>query len=104
MTFTGIGFQAHHWQTRRDRFPSAMDGVVPWREPCSLVEPRYPSGQRGRPPIGVERMPRIYFLQQCFNMSDPRAEDCLYDGTDDLAGFLEAVNSGLQEANRPLRF
>jgi IS5 family transposase len=56
-----------------------MEIVVPWRELCSLIEPHYPSGQRGRPPIGIERMLRIYFLQQWFNMSDPQAEDCLYD-------------------------
>ena len=79
MTFTSIGFQAHHKQTRRARFLSEMEAVVPWRELCSLIEPHYPSGQRGRPPIGIERMLRIYFLQQWFNMSDPQAEDCLYD-------------------------
>ncbi len=79
MTFTSIGFQAHHKQTRRERFLSEMETVVPWRELCSLIEPHYPSGQRGRPPIGIERMLRIYFLQQWFNMSDPQAEDCLYD-------------------------
>ena len=79
MTFTSIGFQAHHKQTRRERFLSEMEAVVPWRELCSLIEPHYPSGQKGRPPIGIERMLRIYFLQQWFNMSDPQAEDCLYD-------------------------
>ena len=79
MTFTSIGFQAHHKQTRRERFLSEMDAVVPWRGLCSLIEPHYPSGQRGRPPIGIERMLRIYFLQQWFNLSDPQAEDCLYD-------------------------
>ena len=79
MTFTSIGFQTHHKQTRRERFLSEMEAVVPWRELCSLIEPHYPSGQRGRPPIGIERMLRIYFLQQWFNMSDPQAEDCLYD-------------------------
>ncbi len=79
MTFTSIGFQAHHKQTKRERFLSEMEAVVPWRELCSLIEPHYPSGQRGRPPIGIERMLRIYFLRQWVNMSDPQAEDCLYD-------------------------
>jgi transposase, IS5 family len=45
----------------------------------ALVEPHYPDGARGRPPIGVERMLRIYFLQQWFNLSDPQAEDAIYD-------------------------
>ncbi len=79
MTFSSIGFQVHHKQTRRARFLSEMESVVPWRELCSLIEPHYPSGQRGRPPIRIERMLRIYFLQQWFNMSDRQAEDCLYD-------------------------
>ena len=79
MTFTRIGFQAHHKQTKGERFLSEVDAVVLWRQLCSLIEPHYPSGQRGRPPIGIMRMLRIYFLQQWFNLSDPQAEDCLYD-------------------------
>ena len=77
MTFSSVGFEVHHKQTRRERFLSEMDAVVPWQRLCALIEPHYPSGQRGRPPIGIERMLRIYFLQQWFNMSDPQAEDCL---------------------------
>jgi IS5 family transposase len=59
---------------------SERDGSCgPRRELCSLIEPHYPSDQKGRPPICIERMLRIYFLPQWFNMSDPQAEDCLYD-------------------------
>jgi hypothetical protein len=36
----------------------------------TLIEPHYPSGRRGRPPIGVERMLRIYFLQQWYTLAD----------------------------------
>jgi IS5 family transposase len=79
LTFTSIGFHVHHKQTRRERFLSEMEAVVPWRELCSLIEPHYLSGQSGRLPIGIERMLRIYFLQQWFDMSDSQAEDCLYD-------------------------
>ncbi len=53
--------------------------MVPWVALSALIEPHYPSGERGRPPIGIEKMLRIYFLQQWFNMSDPQAEDSLYD-------------------------
>jgi IS5 family transposase len=56
-----------------------MEQVVPWRELCSLIEPRYPKPGNGRPPVGVERMLRIYFLQQWFNLSDPAVEEALYD-------------------------
>ncbi len=39
----------------------------------------YPKGTRGRPPIGPERMLRIYFLQQWYSLSDEGLEDALYD-------------------------
>lgn len=80
-TFSSIGFEAHHKATRREKFLAEMDAVVPWASLCALIEPHYPSGERGRPPIGIDRMLRIYFLQQWFNMSDPQAEDSLYDST-----------------------
>src|SRR2546427_560825 len=56
-----------------------MEQVVPWRELCALVEPHYPKPGKGRRPVGVERMLRIYFLQQWFNLSDPGVEEALYD-------------------------
>jgi len=46
---------------------------------CGLIEPFYPKAGNGRPPVGVERMLRIYFLQQWFNLSDPAVEEALYD-------------------------
>lgn len=94
MTFSSVGFEVHHKQTRRERFLSEMDAVVPWKRLCALIEPHYPSGQRGRPPIGIERMLRIYFLQQWFNMSDPQAEDCLYD-SEAMRGFV-GIDLGLE--------
>jgi IS5 family transposase len=53
--------------------------VVPWAELVALVEPHYPKAGNGRRPVGVERMLRIYFLQQWFNLSDPAVEEALYD-------------------------
>src|SRR5208283_5827212 len=53
--------------------------VVPWAELCALTEPYYPKAGHGRPPMGVERMLRIYFLQQWFNLSNPAMEEALYD-------------------------
>lgn len=79
MTFSDAGFEVHGKQTRRQRFLSEMDAIVPWQKLCRLIEPHYPKGERGRPPIGTERMLRVYFLQAWFNLSDPAAEDALYD-------------------------
>jgi IS5 family transposase len=66
-------------QARRERFLAEMERVVPWTRLVALIEPFYPEGKRGRPPMGVERMLRIYFLQQWYALADEALEDSLYD-------------------------
>ncbi len=57
-----------------------MDKIIPWKELCDIIEPFYPKPKgAGRPPVGVERMLRIHFLQHWFNLSDPAVEEALYD-------------------------
>src|SRR2546425_8862583 len=73
------GFERYTKKTRRAIFLEEMEEVVPWRELCALIEPHYPKPGNGRPAVGVERMLRIYFLQQWFNLSDPAVEEALYD-------------------------
>src|SRR5438477_9079178 len=73
------GFEQYRKKTRREVFLEEMEQVVPRRELCALVEPHYPKPGNGRPAVGVERMLRIYFLQQWFNLSDPAVEETLYD-------------------------
>ena len=73
------GFERYSKKTRRAAFLEEMEQVVPWAELCALVEPVYPKAGNGRQPVGVERMLRIYFLQQWFNLSDPSVEEALYD-------------------------
>ena len=53
--------------------------MVPWARLVRVIEPYYPKGERGRPPIGLERMLRIYFLQQWYALADEALEDALYD-------------------------
>lgn len=65
--------------TRRERFLAEMEEVVPWSKLVGLIEPYYPSGQRGRPPKGLERMLRIYFLSQWYGLADEALEDAIYD-------------------------
>ncbi|MGH7084478.1 MAG: IS5 family transposase, partial [Acetobacteraceae bacterium] len=79
LTLASVGFDKHSKQTRRARFLVEMDQVVPWRELCALIEPFYPKAGNGRPPVGLERMLRLHFLQHWFNLSDPAAEEALYD-------------------------
>lgn len=73
------GFERYGKKTRRALFLEEMEQVVPWKKLCELIEPFYPKPGNGRPPVGLERMLRIYFLQQWFNLSDPAVEDALYD-------------------------
>ena len=73
------GFERYAKKTRRAEFLEEMEQVVPWAELVALIEPHYPKAGNGRPPVGVERMLRIYFLQQWFNLSDPAVEEALYD-------------------------
>jgi transposase, IS5 family len=78
-TFASIAWTQKGKVTRRERFLAEMDAVVPWRRLVALIEPHYPKGDQGRPPLGLEKMLRIYCLQQWFNLSDPQAEDAIYD-------------------------
>jgi len=80
MTLARGGFEQFGKTTKRAAFLAEMDQVVPWAELCALIEPHYPkSGRRGRPPVGLERMLRIHFLQHWFNLSDPAVEESLYE-------------------------
>jgi IS5 family transposase len=79
MTLAARGFEKHAKATRRAQFLAEMERVVPWAQLGALIEPVYCKGTTGRPPVGLERMLRIYFLQQWFNLSDPAAEEALYD-------------------------
>jgi transposase, IS5 family len=81
------GFEQFGKKTKRALFLEEMDQVVPWAKLCGLIEPHYPTGSNGRPPVGVERMLRIYFLQQWFNLSDPAVEEALY-GSAVMRGFV----------------
>jgi IS5 family transposase len=73
------GFERYGKKTRRAEFLEEMEQVVPWKKLCTLIEPHYPKTGNGRPPVGVARMLRMYFLQQWFNLSDPAVEEALYD-------------------------
>ena len=77
----GSGFEKYARTTKRARFLEQMDSVMPWSSLCEVIEPYYfkDTGSGGRPPIALERMLRIYFLQQWFDLSDPAAEEALYD-------------------------
>src|ERR1035437_3807268 len=78
---TLTGFERYAKTTRRAQFLADMQVIVPWAELTAVVEPFYPefSEAGGRPPLPLERMLRVYFLQNWFNLSDPAVEEALYD-------------------------
>ena len=63
-SFAYAEFAAKKKITRREIFLAGMDEVIPWKQLLTVIEPHYPKGKRGRPLVGLERMLRVYFLQQ----------------------------------------
>jgi IS5 family transposase len=77
----GAGFEQYRRPTKRDVFLETMDRIVPWKQLCEVVEPYYPKGVGGRPPVGLQRMLRMYFVQHWFNLTDVACEEALLDST-----------------------
>lgn len=92
-------------QTRRDKFLAEMEQVVPWARLVERLRPLYPKGERGRPPIGLERMLRLYFVQQWYGLADEALEDALYD-SQALRGFagIELNRDPVPDATTVLQF
>ena len=78
-TFTDIEYGQRQKKTKREEFLEIMDEIIPWEEWVAVITPFYPQGKRGRPPMGIEKMLRMYLLQIWFNLSDPGTEDAIYD-------------------------
>jgi transposase, IS5 family len=87
-SFSDLEYAAKKKVTRRDRFLGEIDAITPWSALTAEIEPFYPKGEgRGRPPIGLERMLRMYVAQQCFGFSDEGIEDAIYD-SQAIRGFV----------------
>ena len=72
-------YEQYRRPTKRDTFLATMEQVVPWAALCEVIEPHYPKAGNGRPPVGLERMLRMYFVQHWFNLADAACEDALLD-------------------------
>ena len=79
MSFAQSEYAMKKKVTRRERFLGEMEEVVPWEKLVEVIRPHYPTGERGRPPSGIDRMLRIYFLQQWYGLADEALEDTIYD-------------------------
>jgi len=98
MTFaTAKGFEVHGRATRKAEFLARMEMLVPWAQFCAVIEPHYPKAGNGRPPVGLERMLRMYLLANWFNLGDEACEDALYD----IAAFRDFCRIDLGRERAP---
>jgi IS5 family transposase len=104
-SFAALAWDSKKKMTRRERFLAEMDAVIPWPQLLRRIAPHYPTGTRGRPPLGLEKMLRIYFLQHWFDLSDPGAEEALYD-SESLRRFvgLELGEDAIPDETTILKF
>ena len=79
ISFASLAYENKKKKTRREKFLEEMNQVIPWEELLQIVNKYYPVAGNGRHPMPMERMLRIYFMQQWYGLSDPAMEDALYD-------------------------
>lgn len=79
LSFASLAYENKKKKTRREKFLEEMDKVIPWEELIPEIQKYYPRAGNGRQPLPLERMLRIYFIQQWYGLSDPAMEDALYD-------------------------
>jgi transposase, IS5 family len=104
-TFAQAEFADKKKTTRREKFLARMEEMIPWADLLAVIEPFYPKGERGRPPLGLERMLRVYFLQQWYGLADEATEDAIYD-SQAMRGFarLDLAADGVPDATTLLKF
>src|ERR1043165_114399 len=104
-TFAGLAWKNKRKKTRRERFLNEMNQIIPWKVLLELIEPHYPKAGRGRQPLGLEKMLRIYLLQLWFDLSDPQAEDAIYD-SESMRRFagVELSDDAIPDETTILRF
>jgi IS5 family transposase len=93
-------FEKYGRMSRREAFLTSMDTIVPWSELEAFIAPYYPKAGKGRQSVGLGIMLRIYFLQHWFNLSDPGAEDALYESPV-LRVFPESIWVGPPRPMKP---
>jgi IS5 family transposase len=105
MSFSQAEFADKKKITRREKFLARMEEIIPWQSLLAVIEPFYPNGGRGRPPVGLERMLRMYFLQQWYGLADEALEDAIYD-SQAMQGFIriDLGADGVPDATTLLKF
>ena len=105
-SFSDAEFASKKKLTRRERFLAEIEAATPWAALVAALLPYYPKGDgRGRPPMGLERMLRMYIAQQCFGLSDEGIEDAIYD-SQSIRGFvgIDLTHESAPDATTLLKF
>lgn len=104
-SFSQAEFAAKKKTTRREKFLARMEEIIPWAKLIAVIAPFYPKGGRGRPPVGLERMLRMYFLQQWYGLADEALEDAIYD-SQAMRGFtrIDLGAGNVPDATTLLKF
>jgi transposase, IS5 family len=104
-SFSQVEFAHKKKITRREKFLGRMEEIIPWARLLAVIEPFYPKGERGRPPVGLERMLRMYFLQQWYGLADEALEDAVYD-SQAMRAFarIDLAAAGVPDATTLLKF
>lgn len=104
-TFASAAWEKQGKMRRRERFSGEMDQIIPWAQILALIGPHYPKAGNGTQPMPMQRMLRIYFMQQWFNLSDPAVEDTPYD-SESMRRFagLELLEDAVPDESTILRF
>jgi IS5 family transposase len=96
-SFSDVEYGGKKRKTRKEKFLEEMESLVPWRKWIHLLEPYYPKAGNGRPPIGLEKMLRMYLVSIWFQLSDEMAEDSIYD----VHSIRRFVGINLSEEDAP---
>lgn len=79
ITLTDLEYSNRKKKTKREEFLDSMDEIIPWSNWVDMIRPYYFNNKRGRKPIGIESMLRMYLMQIWFSLSDEGIEDSIYD-------------------------
>jgi len=115
-SFASLEYAHKKKRTKREKFLAEMEAVVPWTRLEALIAPYYTKTSYtktcrerktngGRPQMPLSVMLRIYLLQQWYGLSDPGAEEALYD-MQSMRGFagLELGRDALPDETTILNF
>ena len=70
MTISAFSDELAQVRTKKKEFLAQIDRIIPWGKWIALMRPCYYKGEGGNKPYDLERMLRIYMIQNLYNLSD----------------------------------